>query len=327
MQKSGSCLYQTSAAGLPALKKSITRLGEIVIHAANNRLQQTLAGPVKLSGPGLFHGIHAHLRLLPADANSGITFCRTDLADTPTVAGRHDYVLKAPRRTVLGLTEDQPLVETIEHIMAALSGLRVDNCRIEIDAPEIPSFDGSSRVFCDAILETGIQQLSAPVKSMNTTQQVVQYGSGGQSLILRPYMKPLLAVTWHLNYGPRAAIPAQMYSAEVTPDIFVHEIAAARTFVLESEITALKQMGYGKHLTNKDLLVCANNGNWNNRLRWPDECVRHKLLDCIGDLALSGIAIGGHVSAVRSGHKLNHQLAAKVSQLTDDNGQQLPSAA
>ena len=298
-----------------------------MIHAANNHLQQTLAGPVELDGPGLFHGIHAHLRLLPADANSGITFCRTDLADTPIVPGRHDYVLNAPRRTVLGLTEDQPLVETIEHIMAALAGLRVDNCRIEIDAPEIPSFDGSSRVFCDAIMETGIQQLSAPLELFNTTQQVMQRGSGGQSLILRPYMKPLLAITWQLDYGPRGAIPAQMYSAEITPDVFVREIAAARTFVLESEITALKQMGYGKHLTDKDLLVCSDNGNWNNCLRWPDECVRHKLLDCVGDLALSGIAISGHVSAVRSGHKLNHQLAAQVSQLATDNCQQLSSAA
>jgi len=175
--------------------------------------------------------------------------------------------------------------------------------------------------------ETGIQQLSIPLETFNTTQPIVQRGSGRQSLVLRPYMKPLLAITWQLDYGPRAAIPAQVYSAEITPDTFVREIAAARTFVLESEITALKKMGYGKHLRDKDLLVCADNGDWNNRLRWPNECVRHKLLDCVGDLALSGIAIGGHVSAAQSGHKLNHQLATQVSQLANDNCQQLSSAA
>jgi len=297
-----------------------------VNHAANDRLQRTLAGPVELEGPGLFHGVHARIRLLPADANSGVRFCRTDLAGMPEVPARHDYVLDAPRRTVLGLG-NAALVETVEHLMAALAGIGVDNCRVEIDAPEVPSFDASSRVFCDAILEAGLQPLSDPLRTFHTASLIAKLADGGQSLVLRPYVKPLLAVTWRLDYGPRAVIPAQLYSTEITPETFVRDIAAARTFVLESEINALRKLGYGRHLQDRDLLVRRCDGTWNNPLRWPDECARHKLLDCIGDLALSGIAIGGHVSAVRSGHKLNHQLAAQVSQLANDNGQQLSSAA
>lgn len=292
-------------------------------HAAHHRLQQTLADPVELEGPGLFHGIPARLRLLPSDAGSGIRFCRTDLADRPSVPARHEFVLNAPRRTVLG-HGSSPLIETTEHLLAALAGLGVDNCLIEIDAPEVPSFDASSRVFCDAILETGLQTLSAPVQAYAVTSQVVQQADGGQSLVLRPYVKPLLAVTWKLDYGARAVIPAQVFSAEITPDTFVRELAAARTFVLESEITALRSLGYGRHLTQKDLLIVGADGSWNNRLRWPDECVRHKLLDCVGDLALSGLSVYGHVSAVRSGHKLNHQLAAEVARLAK---QELPTTA
>ncbi len=294
-------------------------------HAANNRLQQTLAGPINLEGPGLFHGISARLRLLPADANHGIVFRRTDLPQTPRIPARHEFVLNAPRRTVLG-HQSTPLVETIEHLMAALAGLQIDNCLVELDAPEVPSFDASSRIFCDAILETGIQKLSPPIASFDAATTLVEQGSGGQSLVMRPYVKPLLAVTWHLDYGARAPIPAQVYSAEITPEIFVREIAAARTFVLESEITALKSLGYGKHLTDSDLLVCSADGTWNNRLRWQDECVRHKLLDCIGDLALSGYPLRGHVAAVRSGHKLNHQMAASIAELMEQNQYQFSAA-
>jgi len=290
-------------------------------------LQQTLAGPVELEGPGLFHGIHAQIRLLPAEANAGISFRRSDLADTPTVPARHDCVLNATRRTVLGLHADTPLVETTEHLMAALSGLEVDNCLIEINAPEVPSFDASSRVFCDAILTVGLQKLSEPIRSYHAASQISENGDSRQSLVLRPYMKPLLAITWQLDYGPRSVIPPQMYSTEITPEIFIREIAASRTFVLESEINALKRLGYGRHLTDKDLLVCRNDGSWNNPFRWPDECVRHKLLDCIGDLALSGISLCGHVSAVRSGHKLNHQMAAKVAKKAIDADQHLLTAA
>ncbi len=313
-------------AGLLPGSNVILTVGDDVNHTANSRLQQTLAGPVELKGTGLFHGIRGRLRLIPADVNTGILFCRTDLLDSPIVPARHDCVLNAHRRTVLGYGKT-PLVETVEHLMAALAGIGVDNCRIEIDVPEVPSFDTSSRIFCDAILETGLQQLSDSIEIFDVTSQIMRQADGGQSLVLRPYLKPLLAITWQLDYGPRAIIPAQVYSAEITAVNFVREIAAARTFVLESEISALKHLGYGQHLTERDLLVCGNDGTWNQQLRWPNECVRHKLLDFVGDLALSGMAVRGHVSAIRSGHQLNQKLAAKVAHLAGGDSQRLSSAA
>ena len=297
-----------------------------MIDAANIRLQQTLARPVDLEGTGLFHGINTRLRLIPADVDTGILFCRTDLVECPTIPARHDHVLHAPRRTVLGHGAT-PLVETVEHLLAALAGIGVDNCRIELDGPEVPSFDASSRIFCEAILDAGLQPLSASIHAFDVASQVVRQTDDGQSLVLRPYLNPLLAITWQLDYGPRAAIPAQVYSAEITPLTFIREIAPARTFVLESEISSLKRLGYGRHLTGRDLLVCGKDGTWNLRLQWPDECVRHKLLDCVGDLALSGLAIRGHLSATRSGHHLNHQLAADVAHLADGGNQGMISAA
>ena len=288
-----------------------------MISTANIRQQRTLAAPVELSGTGLFHGINANLRLLPADENTGVRIRRTDL-DVPEIPARHDYVLSATRRTVLGIGKTT-IVETTEHLMAALAGLQVDNCRVELDAPEIPSFDASSRIFCDAILETGLVEQSVPVAALAVKDTLSATGSGKESLVVRPYQKSLMAVTWHLDYGARAPVPPQVYSAEITPEIFVREIAAARTFVLEAEINALRQLGYGKHLTDADLLVCRGDGTWNNRLRWPDECARHKLLDCIGDLALSGLVVQGHVTAIRSGHKLNHQLAATMAAVNQED--------
>ena len=290
---------------------------------ANIRQQQTLAAPIKLTGPGLFHGIRANLRLLPAEENTGIRVRRTDL-DTPEIPARHDYVLSATRRTVLGVAETT-IIETTEHLMAALAGLQVDNCLIELNAPEVPSFDASSRVFCDAILECGLVRQSTPAATLTVENRLTASGPGKESLVLRPYQKPLMAVTWHLDYGARSPVLPQVYSAELTPEIFVREIAAARTFVLEAEIKALQRLGYGKHLTDADLLVCGTDGIWNNRLRWSNECVRHKLLDCIGDLALSGLSIQGHITAIRSGHKLNHQLAATVA--TENQEDTLMSAA
>ena len=287
-------------------------LGEIVIEAAHKRLQQTLAGPVELEGP--------------AEAGTGIVFRRCDLPDIPTVPARHDYVLAAARRTILGRA-GQPLVETVEHLMAAIAGIGVDNCVIEINGPEVPSFDASSRVFFNAMLDKGLQELSECVEAFAITDQMMLKSDGGQSVVLRPYVRSLLAVTWQLDYGRRAPIPPQIYSIELTPDIFVREIASARTFVLESEITMLRGLGYGRHLTDRDLLVCGTDGTWNNRLRWPDECVRHKLLDCVGDLALSGRSVYGHLTAVRSGHKLNHRLAEEVSRMADSHSQSISSAA
>ena len=276
------------------------------------RRQNTIAKPVELTGRGLFHGIEAAVTLLPAEDHTGIVFRRTDRPDTPDIPAHVQNVTKVPRRTVLEVVRGVQ-VETVEHIMAALAGLHIDNVIVEINAPEFPASDGSCIEFCERLLEAGVQPLTAPVNCLQIagcTQ--VDAPDGGQSLTVRPYIQNIAAYTYHLNYGVRSVIAPQAMSIEVTPESFLREIAAARTFVLESEIKALQSMGFGKHLTAKDLVVVGPSGVIDNELRWQNEGVRHKILDCIGDLALSGLSLCGHITAVRSGHHLNHVLAQRL---------------
>ena len=274
--------------------------------------QATVCGPVEFSGLSLFHGYDSRVRLLPAEANTGIVFRRTDLKNVPDIPATHNFLKTVPRRTVLASSKEAS-VETVEHLMAALAGLRIDNCLVEINAPEVPAYDGSCRDFCDGILEVGIQSLDAVTSLMEFDGEIAVRGDHGQSIAMGPAEGPFTTVHYELNYGPNSPLPAQSLTAEITPDWFYQNIAAARTFVLEDEIKVLKQMGYGLHLTTKDLVVVGASGVIDNELRWPDEAVRHKILDCVGDLALSGVAYCGHVSASRSGHHLNHELASELS--------------
>ncbi len=279
-------------------------------------MQQTVASPVHFRGRSLFHGYEAEVRVLPADADTGIVFQRVDIPDSPAIPAHVDYLAHVPRRTALAVTDDVR-VETVEHLMAALGGLQIDNCVVEINVPELPSYDGSCRDFCDGLLEAGLTRLDAPATVINVRNTIlVRSDDGKQTLQLRPYAQPCPAVTYQLYYGRHAPVAPQIYSAEITPESFYEHISAARTFVLESEIKALQQMGYGKHLTARDIVVVGNDGIIDNELRYPDEAARHKLLDCVGDLALSGASFVGHVTACRSGHHLNQQLAKVLYSLS-----------
>jgi UDP-3-O-acyl N-acetylglucosamine deacetylase len=263
----------------------------------------------------MFHGIEARIALLPAAADTGIVFRRTDLPGSPLIRASCDFVAREPRRTVLAATKGV-CVETVEHLLSAMAGLQVDNCIVEINAPEVPGFDGSSRPFCDEILEVGTVSLGVDVSSVVVSGiHTVQSSDRAQTLVLRPYLYPCLAMTYHLDYGRNNPLLPQTMSAEISPEFFYSEISGARTFVLESEISMLRKMGYGKHLTARDIVVVGSDGIQDNALRWPDEAVRHKILDCVGDLALAGASICGHVTANRSGHHLNHELARAIASL------------
>lgn len=282
------------------------------------RRQCTVARPVTFRGLSLFHGADATVRLLPAAAGSGRVFRRIDLPDQPEIPARCEFLTPAPRRTVLA--NGSAVVETVEHLMSALAGLHVDNCVIEINAREIPAYDGSCRAFCDGILEAGLDHQDQTVTPLAvSTIWTAQSSDGKQSLVLRPYLRPCPAITYQLDYGARALIPPQQLSCELTPEYFYEQISAARTFVLESEVSALKKMGFGQHLTTKELVVIGRNGPIDNQMRWPDECVRHKILDCIGDLALSARDFCGHLFACRSGHQLNHEMARVLTKITQSD--------
>ncbi len=276
-------------------------------------VQQTICRPIQLRGVGFLTGAEITLRLLPADVDTGICFERIDLPGTPRVPATIEYAVPRQRRTAI--QQGSACIEMIEHVMAALAGLGVHNCVVQLDAPEPPGFDGSSRAVAEAILEVGLQPQNAdqPVCVVDEIYRVAD-DAGGSEIVARPVGRPCLAITYHLDYGPRSPIAPQVLSVEITPETFLEELAFARTFLLEEEALALRAQGYGTRIGPRDLLVFGPEGVIDNRLRAPDECARHKILDCIGDFALLGRPVRGHFVAVRSGHGLNRAMVRVLNE-------------
>ena len=291
-------------------------------------MQNTVAKAASFHGLSLFHGYPVSATVLPADVNTGIVFRRTDLSNAADIPARTESLQKVPRRTVIG-HDDTVFVETIEHLMAALAGLNVDNAVVELDAPEVPSFDGSCIHFCDGILDAGIVQQDAPavthrIRSTMTLPAVEQASTASissdvavahaqNSIQLRPGFPDVYQVSYYLDYGKGSPLMQQSATGRIVPEFFYAEIAKARTFVLESEIKALKSAGYGQHLTPKDLVVVTESGILDNQLHWDNEAARHKILDCVGDFALSGCRVTGVFEAHQSGHRLNHEVASQIA--------------
>ena len=276
------------------------------------RSQRTLRQTVETQGVGLFTGTDARLRFLPAPADHGIVFQRIDVAGSAPIPARIEFVTSTLRRTAIA--RDGVQVEMIEHVMAALAGLQIDNCLIEIDGPEVPGFDGSCREICNLLLaaEAVEQDRTREVISLLMPVQV-SAEDGEVDVVARPMNNNGLAITYQLDYGDRSPIPPQNLTIEITPESFVRDIAFARTFVLESEVAALQAAGYGRRVTHQTLLVFDANGRViDNELRAPDEPVRHKILDCIGDFALIGADLRGYFNAYRSGHRHNHDLVRRI---------------
>jgi UDP-3-O-acyl-N-acetylglucosamine deacetylase len=206
-------------------------------------------------------------------------------------------------------------VETVEHLLAALAGLQVDNCVIEINAREVPAVDGSSLPFCEAILAAGLARQHEPRGIIRVHDaQGVHDPQGEQWIEVVPSSDGTSSADYRLDYGPGSPLPPQSCALTITPEQFLKHIAGARTFVLSAEIEALRERGLGRHLKAGDLVVFEDDGTVSgNTLRWPDEPVRHKVLDCLGDLALAGKCFSGHIVARRSGHKLNHVMAKTLA--------------
>ena len=277
------------------------------------RQQSTLADRVSVAGYGFWSGQDIRLEFRPAAADTGIVFVREDLPGKPRIPARVDLRVDRPRRT--NLVQDDTSVEMVEHVMAALAGLQVDNCEIWATAGEMPGCDGSSLPFAEAIQSVGIRWLAATRPRYKVTS-VVRVGDDDAWLEARPAAQGM-TVEYHLDYGPDSAIPSQSACQLVTSESFLEALAPARTFVLEHEADHLRSLGLGLRVTSQDLLVFGEDGLLENRLRFPDECARHKALDMVGDLALCGIELVGHFIAHRSGHHLNAALTRQLRALYD----------
>ena len=282
-----------------------------VVRRIHYRYQRTLANSAEIAGIGFITGSPVRVRLRPAPADTGVSFVRTDRKGSPTIPARATVVSDTRRRTTIGSGDDS--VTLVEHLLAALAGMRVDNCLIEIDGPEAPGLDGSSGGFARAIGHAGVvtQPSRRPIVSVTSPMTVCERGA---TITVHPASDETLRISYVLDYGLTAAIPRQSVSFDMTPELFQREIADNRTFLLESEAVELRNQGIGKNMTWADVLVFGPRGVIDNTLRHADEPARHKVLDLIGDLFLSGLDLAGHIVAYRSGHQLNVELAKRLAE-------------
>jgi UDP-3-O-acyl N-acetylglucosamine deacetylase len=275
------------------------------------RAQRTIARPAEVEGIGYLTGQDVHVRFCPAPASTGVVFVRTDLPGPARIPACVEQVTGTNRRTTLGRP---PLfVSLVEHVLAALSGLRIDNCVVEVDAPEPPGLDGSAYAFVKALLAAGTTLQPEP-RAVWTVDRPLVVSNRDATLALHPAEEAGLRVSYRLNYGWNSPITEQTFTTEVTPAIFAAAIAPSRTFLLEEEALALRTQGLGKRTKASDLVVFGPDGPIDNRLRFADEPARHKVLDILGDLSLVGHDLSGHIVAYRSGHPLNVELARSLEQ-------------
>jgi UDP-3-O-acyl N-acetylglucosamine deacetylase len=285
------------------------------------RYQRTIARPVEVWGIGYLTGAMVRLCFVPAPPSSGVVFVRTDLRPRIHLPAHIDMVTGTQRRTTLGHPPAQ--IGLVEHVLAALAGLRIDNCQVELNAPEPPGLDGSARAFVQALRQAGICRQGARRLIVGVEQSIVLTARGA-TLALHPPLPGLfsapvapeheLHLSYFLDYGLSSPIARQVHTQALTPSSFAQELASCRTFILEEEAVELRRQGLGSRTTAADLLVFGPRGPVDNTLHFANEPARHKVLDLVGDLALLGADLCGHVVAYRSGHPLNVELVRRLHQ-------------
>jgi UDP-3-O-acyl N-acetylglucosamine deacetylase len=294
-----------------------------LIQSMPPRSQHTLARPAVVTGVGYWSGREVRVELLPAPPDTGVVFVRSDLEKPARIPAHVSYRIETPRRTVL--KHQGATVEMVEHVMAALSALQVDNCEVRVDQSELPGCDGSSQAYVEAIDVAGVVRQSSP-RAQLVVREVARVGAEHAWIEASPALHHGISFKYHLDYGQDNAIGRQTLSLDVTPDVFRQELASSRTFLLKSEADWLRTQGLASKATAKDLLIFGDQGPIDNELRFPDECVRHKALDLIGDLALGGCDIVGHFVAHKTGHRLNAELLRVLLQEGEITGQRRRTA-
>lgn len=273
-----------------------------------SRPQRTLKKEVALSGTGIHTGKEVLLRLLPAAANTGIVFQRIDLPGQPTIPALLSYVQETSRSTTIGC--EGASVQTVEHLMAALSACQIDNVLVQVTEGEPPSGDGSAACFVALLEEAGVEEQEAETR-VYILQEPLYYTEGETHLVALPSNEYRISCTLHYPHTP--AIGSQYLSLEINEALFKKGIAPCRTFALYEELRVLVEKGLIRGGTLENAVVIKDKEILNKEgLRFPDEMVRHKILDLIGDLALIGYPLRAHVIAIRSGHRANVGLGKRL---------------
>ena len=281
--------------------------------------QTTIGKPVEIAGVGLFSGQQVTVRLLPAECDTGVVFVRTDLPGSPEVLVACDRLGPSKERRT-SLQDGEMVIHTVEHVLACCNGLGVDNLRVEISEAELPVGDGSALHFAEPIWEAGVVSLDKRRRYFRLNEPLV-LTEGEAQLEVTPGVGPELTIHYSLDYGG-PPLGTQDVSFRIRPEVFLREIAPARTFCLESEAIEMRSRGLGAGATYENTLIIGPDGPINNEYRFPDEPARHKMLDLLGDLALLGRRLRGNIHAVRSGHSLNTRLVEELSRKMAEQDEQ-----
>ena len=269
--------------------------------------QQTLQNKIAISGQALHSGKMVAVELIPQPVNTGIQFCRVDLPEQPVLPAKPQNIIDTTRNIALGTEKWR--IQTIEHLMAALHGLKVDNLLVAVDGSEIPLGDGSAHFFVEKILQTGLVEQEKPRKVRKITEPVwVTDGTDPRS-----YLIALPGEGFRISYcfaSDHKVTGNQFAQYRITSETFLKDIAPARTIAFWRELEALRKQGLALG-GNMEIAVVVGEDGYLNQLRFPDEIVRHKVLDLLGDLYLLG-PLEGEIIGVRSGHKLDVELALKL---------------
>jgi len=259
--------------------------------------RHSIGVPISLHGVGLHHGRECTLTFHPAPAGSGILFRRIDLPGTPTVFARAELAVLTERHTQLGL--DDAAVHTVEHVLAAVAGLEIDDIRIDLDSAEPPILDGSARPFYDALLSAGIVDVPGEVEYL-TLSSPLTVRDGSSTYTVSP--SPTLSLDVTIDF-PHPLIGRQSCQVPISPASFASELAGARTFGFLREADALRAKGLIQGVSTANTVVLDDQGPVETELRWSDEFVRHKAMDFIGDLALAGKRVRARIVADRPSHR------------------------
>jgi len=280
----------------------------------NLKLQKTIKSECRIAGKGLFGGEDAGVVFRPAAVDTGIVFVRTDVPEPVRISGVVPNLAERGHRTAL--KKGPVSIETVEHCLAVINALGIDNLIVEVSGPEMPAPDCSSAEYFKVLKRVGLVEQTKERKEF-VISEPVSIISGDASIYALPYADDGLNITYDLDYSGHTGIGRQIFSCRVTAESFERNLAPARTFLLEAEARQFLARGIGAHLGPRDVLVINSDGPIKNSYRFPNECARHKVVDLIGDLTLVGRAIKGRIVAYKSGHSLNLQLVRRLYEVAE----------
>jgi len=273
------------------------------------KLQKTIKNECRISGKGLFAGKDCQVTFRASPADTGVVFVRTDVPEPIRINAVATNLAERSRRTTL--KKGSVSIETVEHCLAAISAMGVDNITVEVNGMEMPAPDCSCAHYCKILKKAGILEQDVSRKEF-VIRHPISIWTGDACIYALPNADDGLNITYDLDYGGHTGLGRQIFSCRITPEGFEENLAPARTFLLEAEAKQFQARGMGTHLGPRDLLVINSDGPIKNSFRFPNECVRHKIADLVGDLALVGRSVKGRVVAYKSGHSLNQQLVRKL---------------